>query len=303
MKLGTRGSDLALIQTQRVRSRLSDIGVESEYEIVKTSGDRFQDLDYSKIGGQGVFVRELDALVVEGELDGAVHSMKDMPTERPADLVVAAVPERAAAGDVLVTTDGKDIDDLREGAVVGTSSLRRRAQLKRYRPDLEVKNLRGNVDTRVEKLREGEYDAIVLSGAGLERMDIDIPYERLNPDDFVPSANQGVIAVVAMDGTDAFDALHKIDDPATRVTTTAERVIISRIGGGCVVPMGAFARIEGENILIRTEVLSLDGSEEVKVERRVPVQDYYEEAKDIAEEMIEKGGKELVERTAEKVED
>ncbi|MDY6779278.1 MAG: hydroxymethylbilane synthase, partial [Halobacteria archaeon] len=204
IRLGTRGSDLALKQTQRVADSVSG-DVETEAVVVETAGDRSESAKYSEIGGQGVFVREIDARVVDGEVDAAVHSMKDMPTDRPEELEVAAVLERDTPYDVLVTQEGQEIDELDEGAVVGTSSMRRRAQLRRHRDDLEIEPLRGNVDTRVGKMAEGDYDAVVLSGAGLERLGdgIDVDYETqvLHVDRFVPSANQGIIAVVAVDGS------------------------------------------------------------------------------------------------------
>lgn len=295
IRIGTRGSDLALYQTRKVQSFLQS---ESEYEVVETSGDRSQDRFDSKvaeIGGQGVFVREIDARVSDGDFDAAVHSMKDMPVERPEGVEVAAVLKRDTPNDVLVSTDGKEIDDLGHGAVIGTSSQRRRAQIKRYRDDLNVQGLRGNVDTRIDKLRRGDYDAVVLSGAGLERMDIDIPSVKLSLSEFVPSANQGVIAVTARDETDEFEEIREIDHPKTRVETTAERVVLAEIGAGCVAPMGVYARIKGEHIEITAEVLSLDGEEQIRVEDKIPVESYYEGAQEVADEMVDRGAVELVE--------
>ncbi|MFB6284904.1 MAG: hydroxymethylbilane synthase [Halobacteria archaeon] len=303
MKLGTRGSDLAVTQAKMVGDRLDDLLVDWEYVTVETKGDRYKNARYDEIGGQGVFVRELDRRVVEGDVDAAVHSMKDMPVERHEDLEIAAVLRRDTPYDVLVTTDGKSIEELGDDPVVGTSSMRRRAQLKRYDSDIEVHDLRGNVDTRVEKLRDGDYDAVVLSGAGVERMDLDVETHNLNLDRFVPSANQGVVAVVAEDGTDEFETLHRIEDSRTRVEATAERIVLSEVGGGCVIPMGVFARIVGEKIEIRGEVLSLDAEEEVKLDRRYPVESYHQGARKMAEEMKEMGAVELIEETERKLEE
>ena len=296
MKLGTRGSDLALEQTQRVQDALP---FETESVVVETSGDSFKG-DIAELGKQGVFVRELDLRVVEGDLDAAVHSMKDMPTERPDGLEVAAVLERTPSHDVLVSPNGSSIDELEEGATVGTSSRRRRAQLLRERDDLEVESLRGNVDTRVEKVldEETQYDAAVLSEAGIVGLDLDVPYERLPLDYFVPSANQGVVAVVAMDETDAFERLTEADHKRTRVVSTAERLVLSRVGGGCIAPIGVHATIQGDRILIRADVLSSDGEESVTIDRRYDIRSYLEGAEELADEMVDRGSDELLREAA-----
>jgi len=223
----------------------------------------------------------------------------------PEGLEVAAVLERGKSGDVLVSEEGWALDELPEGATVGTSSKRRRAQLLRERGDLNVEGLRGNVDTRVEKVTgaydgdsEGddgpEYDAAVLSEAGIERLGLEAPYEPLPVDRFVPSANQGIVAVVAVDGTDAFETLHEADDPRTRVVATAERIVLSRVGGGCIAPIGVHASIEGDKIRIRGDALSGDGEDSVNIDRRYPVQSYIEGAEGFAKEMVERGADELI---------
>ena len=300
MKLGTRGRDLALEQTQRVQDALS---FETEAVVVETSGDSFEG-DIEELGTQGVFVRELDLRVVDGDIDAAVHSMKDMPTERPEDLEVAAVLERVASHDVLVTPEGATLEELEEGATVGTSSRRRQAQLLRKRDDLSVERLRGNVDTRVEKVLDDEtaYDAAVLSEAGVVGLELDeeydVGYERLPLEEFVPSANQGIVAVVAMDNTDEFELLTQADHKRTRVVATAERIVLSRVGGGCIAPVGVHAQIQGDRILIHTDALSSDGKESVNLDRRYDIRSYIEGAEEIAEEMIERGAKELLREAA-----
>jgi len=300
VKLGTRGSDLALEQTQRAQDAL---GFDTESVVVETSGDSFEG-DIQELGTQGVFVRELDLRVVDGELDAAVHSMKDMPTERPEGLEVAAVLERVASHDVLVTEEGKTLDELEEDATVGTSSRRRRAQLLRERDDLNVERLRGNVDTRVEKVLDDEtaYDAAVLSEAGIVGLELDVEYEveyeRLPIDGFVPSANQGIVAVVAVDGTDEFERLTQADHKRTRVVSTAERIVLSRVGGGCIAPVGVHARIEGDRIRLRADALSSDGDESVNLDRRYDVRSYIEGAEELADEMIDRGAKELLREAA-----
>ncbi len=290
MKIGTRGSRLALLQTEQVEQGLH--GVDVERVEVKTSGDSW-DGDIAELGAQGAFVRELDVMVEEGELDAAVHSMKDMPTMRPEDVEVAAVLERETSYDALVTPEGGSIDDLDEGSVVGTSSARRRAQTLRYRGDVEVESLRGNVPTRVEKVRDGEYDAAVLSLAGLRRLELDAEWRMLPPADFVPSANQGAIAVVARDGSDAFEQLHRLDDKRTRVETTAERVVLDRVGGGCIVPLGVHSVLRGEEIEITAEVVTDEG--QARVEEKYPVESYLEGAEDVADRLVDRGARELLE--------
>ena len=293
--LGTRGSALAMAQTRAVQERLN---VASRAETVETTGDRFDDVDYQEIGGQGVFVRTIDERVVAGDCDAAIHSMKDMPTDRHEDLAVAAVLPRVAAADALVTPDGGTLDELPGGAVVGTSSLRRRAQLRRQRSDLELADCRGNVDTRIAKMEDGDYDALVLSSAGLERLDVDAPRATLPPERFVPSANQGIVAVVARDGSDAFEALRAADDVPTRVVATAERIVLDRVGGGCVAPMGVHARIEGAEMRLVAEVLSRDGSEQVRVEEACSLEVYLEAAEQVARTMVERGAREIVNAAA-----
>lgn len=300
MKLGTRGSDLALEQTRRVQDALR---FDTERVVVETSGDSFKG-DIEELGTQGVFVRELDMRVVEGDLDAAVHSMKDMPTERPEGLEVAAVLERAPSHDVLVTEEGMSIDELDEGATVGTSSRRRKAQLLRERDDLNVERLRGNVDTRVEKVLDDEtvYDAAVLSEAGIVGLGLDeeyeVGYERLPLDDFVPSANQGIVAVVAMDDTDEFERLTQADKKRTRVVATAERIVLSRVGGGCIAPVGVHATVQGDRILIRADALSSDGEESVNLDRRYDVRSYIEGAEELSDELVERGADELLREAA-----
>jgi len=292
VKLGTRGSDLALEQTRRAEEALP-YGYDTERVVVETSGDAFEG-DIAELGAQGAFVRELDLRVADGELDGAVHSMKDMPTERPDSLEVAAVLERAPEQDVLVTPGGAELGELDGGATVGTSSRRRRAQLLREREDLDVERLRGNVDTRAEKVLDGGYDAAVLSEAGVDALDLEAPYTRLPLGGFVPSANQGIVAVVAVDGTDAFDRIAEADHKRTRVVATAERIVLSRVGGGCIAPIGVHAGVEGDRIRVRADVLSPDGERSVSLDRRYDAESYIEGAREIADEMVDRGADELL---------
>lgn len=292
--IGTRGSKLALAQANLVTSLLLKNGVKTKLKTIKTSGDTFTDRPLHEVKGFGVFVREIDDSMLACDIDLAVHSMKDVPTERPTQLSVAAVMKRDSPYDFLLTREGTTLKDLPEGAIIGTASLRRRAQLLRYRPDLNIKDLRGNIDTRLRKLREGQYDGILMAEAGLERMNWDIPGERLNPDDFVPSANQGTVVIVAKKDSEAEKAAKALDDEKTRIETTIERIIIGILGGGCLVPIGAFAQVRGNKIHVRCEVLSVDGKRCAKIDEFINPARYEQEAERIGNELKQKGGSELV---------
>lgn len=292
--IGTRGSKLALAQANLVSGLLAKNGVRAEIKIIKTCGDTFTDRPLHEVSGFGVFVREIDDTMLAGEIDIAVHSMKDVPTERPIELTIAAVMKRDSPYDFLLTREGSKLKDLPEGAIIGTTSLRRRAQLLRARPDLVIRELRGNIDTRLRKLKEGQYDGILLAEAGLERMKWDIAGERLSPDNFIPSANQGTVVIVTKKDSEPERAASALDDDKTRIETRIERIIIGILGGGCLVPIGAFAQTQGDNIHVRTEVLSVDGKRHVKIDEFINPAEYEQEAKRIGNELKQKGGGELV---------
>ncbi|MCE8423325.1 MAG: hydroxymethylbilane synthase [Candidatus Methanoperedens sp.] len=294
MRIGTRGSKLALAQANFVKDLLAKNGVDTEIKIIKTSGDTFTDRPLHEVQGFGVFVREIDDSMLAGEIDIAVHSMKDVPTERPPELVIAAVLKRDSPHDFLLTRSDTKLKDLPEGSIIGTTSLRRRAQLSRFRSGLIVKELRGNIDTRLRKLKEGQYDGILLAEAGLERLKWDLKGERLDPDDFVPSANQGTFVIVTKKGTDAQIAAMELNDEKTHLETRIERIIIGILGGGCLVPIGAFARTEGNKIHVRTEVLSVDGKRCVKIDEFINPAEYVQEAKRIGNALYQIGGGALV---------
>ena len=230
MIIGTRGSQLALAQAENVARLLNELGVETSLKIIKTSGDRFTDRPLHAVsGGVGAFVRELDDVMLAGEIDIAVHSMKDMPTVRPPALPTVAVLKRDTPFDFLLTYDGSTLDELPELSIIGTSSLRRAAQIRRYRPDLVTQELRGNIDTRLRKLKEGQYDGILLAKAGLERMGWELEGEILSPDFFCPSPNQGTVAVVTRAGTEAEAAVSRLDHTESRIVTEIERILISEL--------------------------------------------------------------------------
>lgn len=301
MILGTRGSKLALAQANIVSSMLGERGVKVTLKIIKTTGDTFTDRPLHEVAGVGAFVREIDDRMLAGEIDLAVHSMKDVPTVRPAELGIAAVLKRDSPFDVLLTRDGTRLDDLPRAAVIGTTSMRRRAQLLRYRHDLVIRDLRGNIDTRLRKLREGQYDGIMLAEAGLERMKWELDVERLPTDKFCPSANQGTIVIIARNGSEAFEAASVFDHPDTRMETRAERIIIGILGGGCIVPIGAFAKIEGSGMHVGAEVLSVDGKRYVSVSEHIPIDDYEKHAFRLGNRLKDMGGAELVREAVEKL--
>lgn len=294
LRIGSRGSKLALAQANLVKDLLARKGVDTEINIIKTSGDTFTDRPLHEVQGFGVFVREIDDSMLAGQIDIAVHSMKDIPTERPPELTIAAVMKRDSPYDFLLTRKDTKLKDLPEGSIIGTTSLRRRAQLSRFRTGFAIKELRGNIDTRLRKLKEGQYDGIFLAEAGLERLKWDIPGERLDPDDFVPSANQGTVVIVTKKDSEAQTAVQELNDMQTRLETRIERIIIGILGGGCLVPIGAFARTEGNEIHVRTEVLSVDGKRCVKIDEFINPAEYEKEAERIGNELNKKGGGKLV---------
>ena len=254
IRIGTRGSKLALAQTEKVIGLLAENGIEAEYVIIKTSGDKVTDRGLHQIGGFGMFVRELDNAILRGEIDCAVHSMKDIPAERPQGLLTVAVLKRDPPYDYLVM-DGT-MDDL---MVIGTSSLRRKAQLLRYYQNCSgarVEMLRGNLDTRLAKLDDGLYDGIVVAEAGLKRLDYKRNGFRLPVDMFVPAANQGTVAVVSRDTPELRAAFAPLNDHQSALDCAIERIVMEEIGGGCFTPMGIFC----ENQHLIAEVLSLDGT-------------------------------------------
>ncbi|PKL64805.1 MAG: hydroxymethylbilane synthase [Methanomicrobiales archaeon HGW-Methanomicrobiales-3] len=268
VRIGTRGSKLALAQTRTVVQKLAGLGIDAEFEIIATQGDTTTQVPLHEIGGQGVFVRALDDAILEGRIDCAVHSMKDIPAFRPLGLVTAAILARDSPADFIAYHDS-----IAAVQVLGTSSTRRRAQFLRHDPDLTIKDLRGNVDTRLRKLAEKEYDAILLAEAGLQRLGLTIKGERMDPEIFVPSPNQGTIAVVSKADPSLQEVFSALDHPGTRADVMAERAVMEELGGGCFTPLGIFCR-DGHLI---AEVLSLDGRRTERIEADVKT---FEEARE-----------------------
>ncbi len=244
LRIGSRGSQLALWQANHIAALLRGEGHTVEIEIIKTTGDRLQDVTFAQVGSKGMFTKEIEEALAEGRIDLAVHSLKDLPTELPEPFALAATPPRVDPRDAFVSVNYGSLAALPQGAKVGTSSQRRRAQLKALRPDIEAIEFRGNVDTRLRKLAEGQVDAILLASAGLERLGkTDWLRERLDPKDFCPAAGQGSLAIETRKNDGAtIDAISFLDHEPTRFAVTAERAALAALGGGCQVPIGIHCR-------------------------------------------------------------
>jgi hydroxymethylbilane synthase len=267
LRIGTRGSLLAKWQAESVRKQLfAATGAEAEIIIIKTSGDKMRQAPLTQIGGKGIFIKELEDALLDESIDLAVHSVKDIPTETPSRLSFPAVCRRDDIRDCLISATGSTLENLRRGARVGTSSLRRQAQLLHLRPDLDIRELRGNVDTRLRKVEGGEYDAIVLAKAGLDRLGWGQRIsETFSPEVFMPAVGQGAIAVETRLGDNqAAELVEKLDDAETRSAIIAERALLKALQGGCQVPIGAWARIERGEMVLEACVTSVDGLQHVK---------------------------------------
>jgi hydroxymethylbilane synthase len=261
IRVATRASALALAQARAVADALAATGIRAEIVPMRTEGDRLAEARLAAVGGKGLFVREIEAALRRGEADVAVHSLKDLPAEQPEALCLAAFPERADPRDVLVTRRPARFADLPSGAVIGTSSPRRRALVLALRPDLVVEPIRGNVDTRLSKLARETFDAIVLAAAGLHRLALAPAHaEPLPPELFVPAVGQGVLALEARaDDASTLAALRRLDHAPTRLCALAERAFLGRLGASCVTPMAAHARRTGETLTLTAMVASEDG--------------------------------------------
>ncbi len=293
LTIGSRGSQLALWQAHWVKQVLEGAGESCRIEIIKTTGDKITDVPLAKVGTKGLFTKEIEEALLDGRIDLAVHSLKDLPTEVPAGLVIAAIPAREDARDALV---GRSIADLREGAKVGTSSLRRVAQLRAARPDLVIESVRGNLDTRLRKLSEGQYDALVLAAAGLRRLGwADRIAEFVPIDVMCPAVGQGALAIETREGDDAARRCARLDDRDTRVAVEAERAVLARLGGGCQVPIGAHARVSGDRLELLAIVGMPDGSRVIRRFTSGAVADAVRIGAELGGELLEAGAREILE--------
>jgi hydroxymethylbilane synthase len=299
LRIGSRGSILARWQAEFVRKQLFQLtGVEAEIIIIKTSGDKMQQQPLTQIGGKGIFIKELEEALLDESVDLAVHSVKDIPTDIPGRLHFPAVCRRDDVRDCLVSHSGTPLVNLKQGARVGTSSLRRQAQLRHHRPDLDLRELRGNVDTRLRKVESGEYDAIVLSKAGLDRLGWGQKItEPLSTDISLPAVGQGAIAIESrVSDREADEILSKLNDDETRTAIIAERALLSALQGGCQVPLGAWARMERAELVMEAVVCSVDGTQYVREKATAPPDQAAQLGEHLARVLAEGGARSILEQ-------
>jgi len=295
LRIGSRGSQLALWQAHHISGLLRDRGHEVELEIIKTTGDKITDVALAKVGTKGMFTKEIEEALAEGRIDLAVHSLKDLPTELSAGFEIAAITTRENPRDVFCSRKHRSIEDLPQGARVGTSSLRRQAQLKAVRPDLDIHPLRGNVDTRLRKLEAGEYDAIILAAAGLNRLGKTQLVRQVIPAEIMcPAAGQGALGIEIRAG-DAVTRQHLLfmDDDAARATTTCERALLKKLGGGCQVPIGALAEVRDGRLHLDAIVADPDGSKVLRESREGS--DPVQLGESVGDTLIQRGGDAILE--------
>jgi hydroxymethylbilane synthase len=288
--IASRGSQLALWQARWVSSQLAAAGQECRIEIIKTTGDKITDVPLAKVGTKGLFTKEIEEALLDGRADLAVHSLKDLPTELPEGLVLAAVPEREDPRDAVV---GRKLADLPPGAKVGTSSLRRAAQLRQLRPDLQVESVRGNLDTRLRKLDQGRYDAILLAAAGLKRLGWgDRIAEILAPDQMCPAVGQGALAIETRAG---FDAVAFLDHPDTHTAILAERAVLRALGGGCQVPIGAYATVSQGRVHLLAIVAAPDGTQVIRAQAEGAANEAAKIGARLAADLLQRGARRILE--------
>jgi hydroxymethylbilane synthase len=291
LRLGTRGSRLALVQTSWVADALRRLGPEVEMVPIKTSGDRLAEVALADFGGKALFVKEIEEALLDGRVDLGVHSLKDMPAVLPPGLVIASYPAREDPRDALLTPSGGAIEDLPRGARVGTSSLRRRVLLISRRPDLVIEPIRGNVETRLGKLESGQYDALVMAQAGLNRLGVTPPHARpLSVEDFLPAVGQGILAVeVRQADREMLELLGRLDDTRTRMEAQAERSFLAVLGAGCHTPVAGHCRLQDGALRIDGLVASLDGATMLRAAASGPLGSAEALGRRLAEELLARG--------------
>jgi hydroxymethylbilane synthase len=294
VRIATRGSRLALWQARHIAERIHSLRPDCsiQLKVVKTQGDKILDVPLAKIGGKGLFVKEIEDALLNGDADLAVHSMKDMPGELPPGLVLACIPERGEADDSLLSLASSSLAQLPQGAHVGTSSLRRQAQLLHLRPDLRISGLRGNVDTRLRKLHAGQFDAIVLATAGLKRLELHAPHiSRLGPPDFLPAVGQGALGIECRaDRQDILDLLAPLEHQETRVCIEAERAFLAGLNGGCQAPIAGHARMCGpRDFTMEVLIADIDGSGALRAQGQGTSNNAAHAGRALAAQLLEQG--------------
>lgn len=297
--IGSRGSSLALWQANWVKDHLDDAGHKVEIQVIKTSGDKLQGASLAASGTRGLFIKEIEEALLSGQVDLAVHSMKDLPTDLPKGLFVAAVPEREDPHDVLVSKDGKSLRELTAGDRVGTGSLRRQSQLLAIRSDLKVIPVRGNVDTRLRKLDSGDYEALVLAGAGLKRLGFASRITSwFKEEELCPAVGQGALAIEASIGNSAIqEAVSFLDHPASRQSVEAERALLSALGGGCQLPIAAHAAHHSSELSLRGVVADPTGARVLRARASGKPEDPESLGKRVAADLFKQGAGELLKQT------
>lgn len=299
--IGSRGSLLALWQANHIAQRLKEEhDLESEVKIVKTKGDKILDVPLAKIGGKGLFTKELEELLLSGEIDVAVHSLKDVPVEFPKGLSLVAITKREDVRDCFVSEKYPNLEALPMGAKVGTTSLRRTMQIKAIRPDLDTQSLRGNVQTRLQRLRDGDFDAIILALAGIKRLEIesDLKYTRpLEVQEMIPAMGQGALGIECRSDSEFWEVLSKLNDRETQIFCECEREFVRCLEGGCQVPIGVHASLnECQRLSLAAKVGLPDGSEVLGEEMEGEIENHLQIAQSLAQKMIDRGAKELLQR-------
>jgi len=303
--VGARGSQLSVAQTNWVISELKKVNPDSEYEIktITTKGDT-DSRPLFTIDQKGIFEKEIDRAVAQKEVDFAVHSLKDVPSELDSNLILASIPKREVANDVFISSDNSSLDEIKAGSVIGTSSLRRAVQVSRKRPDVIVKPIRGNIETRINKVSGDDFDGIVLAKAGITRLGVDVKYTELSVFDFSPSPGQGAIAIVAReDDTQTISMLKKIEDSDSRLEIEAERALSDYIDSGCRFPVGAYAKSDGTQMTLDVSIFSVDGKESLNVSVIGDKINPKSLGKSAGEQLREKGAQDLALNWREKVEE
>ena len=303
--VGARGSQLSVAQTNWVISELKKVNPDSEYEIktITTKGDT-DTRPLFTIDQKGIFEKEIDRAVAQKEVDFAVHSLKDVPSELDAGLILACIPKREVVNDVFISSDGSSLDDISPDSIIGTSSLRRAVQVSRKRPDVTVKPIRGNIETRIKKASGENYDGIVLAQAGISRLGVDVKYSPLSINDFSPSPGQGAIAIVTRENdSQTISMLKKIEDSTSRLEIEAERALSDFVDSGCRFPIGAYAKSDGSEITLDVVAFSVDGKKSIHVTKTGNNDDPYSIGKSAGEELREKGVNDLALNWREKVEE
>ncbi|MBA3014681.1 MAG: hydroxymethylbilane synthase [Proteobacteria bacterium] len=299
IKIGTRKSLLALAQSNGIKAQIEAKYPDVTVELVKimTKGDKILDVPLAKVGGKGLFVKELEEAMLSREVDMAVHSMKDVPAELPDELHLALITPREDPRDAFISNKYKSLIDLPQGAKIGTSSLRRRAQLAKIRPDLVIDDLRGNLDTRLRKLDEGQYDAIILAAAGLNRLQLDRATSYFSSLEMLPAVGQGAVGIeMRRDATELLAALDFLDHWPTKVTVQAERAFLLRLEGGCQVPIAGFCTVENDQLTLTGLVASVDGKEVIRKTKSGPADQPEQLGRSLAEELLAMGAKVILEK-------